>query len=206
MIGAAERDRILDRVRALSLGLPETSERPSHGAPTFFVRGKRPFVMVLTDHHGDGRLGKGERRQRADHRGADPGQWQPTPPDLSAATSAHVPFVTPFATTSSAQFRPGPPPALDSEAYATAFNAAKAIGPFAVPKLSNAAFEFWAFKSSAGDAPTTPAIALQLTALGLYDRWRAVLAEYKVTEEDLVEARRHAQQLETLVTQGAKDA
>ena len=31
-------------------------ERLSHGAPTFFVRGKRPFVMVLTDHHGDGRF------------------------------------------------------------------------------------------------------------------------------------------------------
>jgi hypothetical protein len=27
-----------------------------HGAPTFFVRDKRPFVMVLTDHHGDGRF------------------------------------------------------------------------------------------------------------------------------------------------------
>lgn len=56
-------------------------------------------------------------------------------------------------------------------------DAAKAIGPFVVPKLSNAAFEFWAFKSSTGDAPTTPAIALQLTTLGLYDRWRAALAE-----------------------------
>ena len=32
------------------------SERLSHGAPTFFVRGKRAFVMVLTDHHGDGRF------------------------------------------------------------------------------------------------------------------------------------------------------
>jgi hypothetical protein len=51
-----DRDRILRRVREISLDLPETSERPSHGAPTFFVRGKRPFVMVLTDHHGDGRF------------------------------------------------------------------------------------------------------------------------------------------------------
>src|SRR5437016_12361384 len=44
------------RIRALCLGLPETSERLSHGAPTFFVRGKRAFVMVLTNHHGDGRF------------------------------------------------------------------------------------------------------------------------------------------------------
>ena len=47
---------MLGRIRELCLALPETSERPSHGAPTFFVRGKRAFVMVLTDHHGDGRF------------------------------------------------------------------------------------------------------------------------------------------------------
>src|SRR5205823_14521859 len=31
-------------------------ERLSHGAPTFFVRDKRAFLMVLTNHHGDGRF------------------------------------------------------------------------------------------------------------------------------------------------------
>jgi hypothetical protein len=46
----------LDRVRDICLALPETSERPSHGAPSFFVRGKKCFVMYLDDHHGDGRL------------------------------------------------------------------------------------------------------------------------------------------------------
>ncbi len=46
-----------DRVRALCLALPETSERPSHGAPTFFVREKRSFVMVWDNHHGDGIFG-----------------------------------------------------------------------------------------------------------------------------------------------------
>jgi hypothetical protein len=51
-----ERERVLERMREVCLSLPETSERLSHGAPTFFVRGKRAFVMVLTDHHGDGRF------------------------------------------------------------------------------------------------------------------------------------------------------
>ena len=51
-----DREQVLERVRKVCLGLPETSERLSHGAPTFFVRGKRPFVMVMTDHHGDGRF------------------------------------------------------------------------------------------------------------------------------------------------------
>ncbi|HXV05617.1 MAG TPA: MmcQ/YjbR family DNA-binding protein [Solirubrobacterales bacterium] len=36
--------------------MPETSERLSHGAPTFFIRGKHAFVMFHDDHHGDGRL------------------------------------------------------------------------------------------------------------------------------------------------------
>ncbi len=47
---------VLERLRALCLALPEVTERPSHGAPTFFVRGKRSFLMVLDDHHGDGRF------------------------------------------------------------------------------------------------------------------------------------------------------
>jgi hypothetical protein len=51
-----ERDRVLAQVRGICLGLPETSERLSHGAPSFFVREKRCFAMVLTDHHGDGRF------------------------------------------------------------------------------------------------------------------------------------------------------
>jgi hypothetical protein len=56
MVRADERERTLRRLREICLGLPETSERLSHGAPTFFVREKRAFLMVLTDHHGDGRF------------------------------------------------------------------------------------------------------------------------------------------------------
>ena len=37
----------LERTRGLCLARPETSERLSHGAPSFFVRGKKTFVMVL---------------------------------------------------------------------------------------------------------------------------------------------------------------
>ena len=51
-----ERKETLKRLRGICLGLPETSERLSHGAPTFFVREKRAFLMVLTNHHGDGRF------------------------------------------------------------------------------------------------------------------------------------------------------
>lgn len=46
----------LERVREICMALPETEERLSHGAPTFFAGGKKTFVMFLDDHHGDGRL------------------------------------------------------------------------------------------------------------------------------------------------------
>ena len=58
MSGPAEREqaKVLAKLRTTCLAFPETSERLSHGAPTFFVREKRSFLMVLTDHHGDGRF------------------------------------------------------------------------------------------------------------------------------------------------------
>ena len=58
MSGPAEREQatVLATLREICLALPETSERLSHGAPSFFVREKRAFLMVLTNHHGDGRF------------------------------------------------------------------------------------------------------------------------------------------------------
>ena len=49
-------DEALGRIRQLCLALPETTERLSHGAPTWFVRDKKTFVTYMDDHHGDGRL------------------------------------------------------------------------------------------------------------------------------------------------------
>jgi hypothetical protein len=44
------------RLRAIVAALPEVTERLSHGAVTFFVRGKRTLTYLTDDHHGDGRL------------------------------------------------------------------------------------------------------------------------------------------------------
>jgi hypothetical protein len=52
----AARTRALEKLREIRATLPETSERPSHGAPSFFVRDKRCFLMLVDDHHGDGRF------------------------------------------------------------------------------------------------------------------------------------------------------
>src|SRR5947209_9789555 len=53
--------------------------------------------------------------------GTDPGDWQPTLPAFLPALAPQWRSVTPFALTSGAQFRPPPPPALDSAEYAAAF-------------------------------------------------------------------------------------
>ena len=43
---------LVERLRTICLGLPETTERTSHGEPTWFVRDKKTFVMFSTNHHG----------------------------------------------------------------------------------------------------------------------------------------------------------
>lgn len=43
----------LERLRAICLALPETSERISHGEPSWFVREKKLFVTYADRHHDD---------------------------------------------------------------------------------------------------------------------------------------------------------
>jgi hypothetical protein len=43
----------LDRLRAICLGYPDVTERLSHGAPTWFVRGKTTFVTYWAGGHHD---------------------------------------------------------------------------------------------------------------------------------------------------------
>lgn len=49
-------EKWLAKVRTCALALPETTERPSHGAPSFFVRKTKGFLHFTENHHGDGRL------------------------------------------------------------------------------------------------------------------------------------------------------
>jgi predicted DNA-binding protein (MmcQ/YjbR family) len=43
----------LERLRRLCLAFPDTTERLSHGEPTWFVRDKKVFVMFANHHHDD---------------------------------------------------------------------------------------------------------------------------------------------------------
>lgn len=60
--------------------------------------------------------------------GTEPGDWQPTPPGFLPALLPQWSDVTPFGLTSSSQFRPDGPPALDSAEYAREFNQVKELG------------------------------------------------------------------------------
>jgi hypothetical protein len=42
----------VDRLRTICLALPETTERLSHGEPSFFIRDKKQFASVDNHHHG----------------------------------------------------------------------------------------------------------------------------------------------------------
>ena len=55
----------LRRVRRISAAMPESSEKLSHGEPTFFVR-KKVFAMFANNHHNDGHIAV----------------WIPAPPGL----------------------------------------------------------------------------------------------------------------------------
>lgn len=57
----------LRRVRRLCAALPGTTEKLSHGEPTFFVA-KKVYAMFVNNHHDDGRVAV----------------WIPTPPGLQA--------------------------------------------------------------------------------------------------------------------------
>lgn len=72
----------LARVRELCLALPGVTERPSHGAPTFFA-GRRSFATFMDNHHRDGRLAL----------------WCAAPAGVQAARVEHDPerdFVPPY--------------------------------------------------------------------------------------------------------------
>jgi hypothetical protein len=61
--------------------------------------------------------------------GTAPGDYQSTPPNFPPQPQfTHWSHVTPFALERANQFRPGPPPALTSDAYSDAFNQIKSVG------------------------------------------------------------------------------
>jgi hypothetical protein len=60
--------------------------------------------------------------------GNQPGNYRLTPPKYAAPVFTNWGNVTPFVLNNAAQFRPGPPPAVTSQAFAQALNEVKSLG------------------------------------------------------------------------------
>jgi PAP2 superfamily len=60
--------------------------------------------------------------------GAQPGDYQLTPPNFAPADFTQWPQVTPFALARADVFHPSPPPALTSDRYTEVFNEVKSLG------------------------------------------------------------------------------
>jgi membrane-associated phospholipid phosphatase len=60
--------------------------------------------------------------------GTNPGDYRPTPPNFPAPVFTTWGRVTPFVLDRGDQFRPAPPPALTSDAYAAAINEVQSLG------------------------------------------------------------------------------
>jgi hypothetical protein len=60
--------------------------------------------------------------------GTNPGNYRPTPPNLPTPVFTTWGRVTPFVLDSGDQFRPAPPPALTSDAYAASINEVESLG------------------------------------------------------------------------------
>jgi hypothetical protein len=60
--------------------------------------------------------------------GANLGQWRPTPPGFLSGAGVQFSYMTPWVLESPSQFRPGGPPALNSQRYTADFNEVKLKG------------------------------------------------------------------------------
>jgi hypothetical protein len=113
----------LDRALAATLGRVPEGRAKRRGTEA----GKRAAADVLAERAGDG----------LDTESLDipwspppvaPGVWQPTPPTFGPAVRAGQRYARAFLLRSNDQFRPPPPPALDSARYLTALAEVRAYG------------------------------------------------------------------------------
>jgi hypothetical protein len=88
-----------------------------------------------------------------------PGRWAPTPPGFAAAVTPQQRYVDPWLIDSQGQFRAAAPPAIDSAAYAAAFNEVKDLGSLGSASRTvdqSESARFWA--AGAGPGPWIRAV------------------------------------------------
>jgi hypothetical protein len=89
--------------------------------------GQHSAIVVLAERDGDG-LDNASINIPFAPPPPGPGVWQPTPPSFGPAARAGLGKARPFLLSSNDQFRPDPPPALDSGTYLDSLAEVRAIG------------------------------------------------------------------------------
>ena len=128
--------------------------------------GKRAAAGILANREGDGRFAQIVYAFPP----ASPGAYQPTPPAFSLTPL--VPWVAklrPFAIESPSQFRPAPPPSLDSLRWALGYNLTRAYGSADSTLRSAAQSEIAIFWTEHGVQQWNRNIAAQSERTGLSD-------------------------------------
>ncbi|MER6997736.1 vanadium-dependent haloperoxidase [Streptomyces sp. NPDC000410] len=117
------------RTEQLDAALRKTLERIPDGPAEDqgAAAGERQARLALASRKGDG-LDPASVDAPFTVRAAAPGVWQPTPPSYSPAAGAGSRLARPFVLNSAGQFRPGPPPALDSGRYKADLAEVRAYG------------------------------------------------------------------------------
>ncbi|TWT91845.1 vanadium-dependent haloperoxidase [Neorhodopirellula pilleata] len=101
---------------------------------------------------------------------SDPGRWRPTEPGFADGLLPQWPGVTPFTLDSADQFRPGPPPPMDSQAYADAVDEVMQIGGKDSTIRTAEQKEIGVFWADADGTFTPPGHWNQITGNVLIDR------------------------------------
>ena len=96
--------------------------------------------------------------------GTELGDWQRTFPDYLPPLLPHWPRVAPFAMASGDQFRPAPPPALESAEYAAAIDEVMALGGLEGTARTHEQTQIALFWSDGGGTSTPPGHWNQIAA------------------------------------------
>jgi hypothetical protein len=110
---------MLDTALATSLAYVNDGKAKDNGVAI----GKEAADAILSLRANDGRYAGGTFTTSGGI-----GIWVPTPPGFLPPAQPWVRFITPWTLSSPSQFRPGPPPSLDSDLWIRDYNETKALG------------------------------------------------------------------------------
>ncbi len=154
----------VDEIAVWQASLDETLSQESDGpAKTLGIElGKRVGQAILADRANDGTKGSSTYSATI-----EAGKWRRTFPDYLPPLLSQWPSVKPFALAQGDEFRPGPPPAIQSTEYAAAVDEVTRLGSFQSSQRTTEQTEIALFWADGGGTATPPghwnSIAIDVT-------------------------------------------